>query len=77
MPVSKWLVQSETDAFLVLHDGHIVAEQYFGEMTPDTRHILWCGGKSILTSVLARYFAAGTLNAEVKATECFASLPGD
>ena len=28
--VADWLRRSETDALVVLHDGHIVAEQYFG-----------------------------------------------
>ncbi len=30
--VSQWLDLSETDALVCLHDGHIVAECYFGPM---------------------------------------------
>ena len=51
--VADWLRRSETDALVVLHDGHIVAEQYFGEMTPFTPHRLWSASKSVLASILA------------------------
>lgn len=65
--VSDWLARSETDALVVLHDGHIVAEQYFGEMTPATRHILWSASKSILASILAPRLASGEIQAEEQA----------
>lgn len=67
--VAEWLRRSETDAFLILHDGHIVAEQYFGDMGPHTRHILWCGSKAILATVLARFFLDGTLDEQALATK--------
>lgn len=51
--VADWLRRSETDALVVLHDGHIVAEQYFGAMTPSTPHRLWSASKSVLASILA------------------------
>jgi CubicO group peptidase (beta-lactamase class C family) len=60
--VSEWLSRSETDALLVLHDGEIVAEQYFGDMGPHTRHIIWCGSKAILATVVAPFLLDGTLD---------------
>jgi CubicO group peptidase (beta-lactamase class C family) len=43
-----------TDAFLALHDGHIVAEQYFGEMTPLTRHRVFSMAKGFTATAGAQ-----------------------
>ena len=40
-----------TDAFLVLHDGRVVAERYDAGMTAGTRHLLMSVSKSILGCV--------------------------
>ena len=53
--VAEWLDRSETDAFLILHDGHIIAEQYFGKATPSTRHHLWSASRSYLATVVAAF----------------------
>ncbi len=66
--VRDWLKRTETDAFLVLHNGRIVVEQYFGEMTPHTRHAIFSASKSILASVVARFLADGTLNEDEMVT---------
>lgn len=42
-----------TDAFIVLHHGKIVTEQYFSGMQPDTPHLLWSCSKSISVGVVA------------------------
>jgi CubicO group peptidase (beta-lactamase class C family) len=60
--VKEWLLMSETDALVILHHGKIVSEQYFGKMTPQTRHAIWCGSKSFLATILAPYIAHGTLD---------------
>ena len=73
--VDEWLIRSETDAFLVLHDGQVVAEQYFGNMTPRTRHSIWCGSKSFLSTILAAYLARGELNKGAKVTDYVPTLP--
>ena len=66
--VAEWLDRSETDAFVVMHDGHIVAEHYWGDMTPQTRHHLMCGAKSILGTILAPYFLDGDLAQDAAVT---------
>ena len=60
--VAEWLELSQTDAFIVIHDGHIVAEQYFGEMTPDTRHSVWSSSKSVIAVLMAGLLAGGKLH---------------
>ena len=67
--VDEWLRRTESDALVVLHDGQIVAEQYFGEMTPQTRHAIWCGSKSFLATVLAPFLCNGLLDEGVQVTE--------
>lgn len=67
--VAEWLRRSETDAFLLIHDGHIVAETYFGTMTPQTRHVLWSTSKSVLATVLAPSIHKGELNADAKLSD--------
>jgi CubicO group peptidase (beta-lactamase class C family) len=67
--VSEWLRQTETNAFLVLHDGHIISEQYFGEMTPQTRHLLFSGSKSVFATVVASSLAKGTLSTKTQVQE--------
>ncbi len=46
---SDWLERTETDALLVIHDGTIVVEFYFGQMRPATRHLTWSLGKALLS----------------------------
>ena len=50
--VAEWLNRSQTDALVVLHNGHIVAEIYCGEMTPHTPHLVWCGKRLLVTVIL-------------------------
>jgi CubicO group peptidase (beta-lactamase class C family) len=68
-------MRSETDAFLVLHDGHIIAERYFGKATPRTRHHLWSASRSYLAIVAAQYLN-GPLNKTTRVTEYIDELRG-
>jgi hypothetical protein len=45
------LAETFTDAFLVMHDGQVVAERYYDGMTAGTRHLLMSVSKSILGCV--------------------------
>ena len=67
--VADWLRRSETDALVVLHDGHIVAEQYFGAMTPATPHRLWSASKSVLASILAPLLFERAVDEQALATK--------
>jgi CubicO group peptidase (beta-lactamase class C family) len=41
-----------TDGFLVLHDGRIVHERYFGGLTSDTTHIVMSVSKSVVSGLI-------------------------
>ncbi len=56
LTVADLLAQTWTDGFLVLHDGRVVAEQYFNDMTPGTPHLLMSVSKSV-TAVVAGILA--------------------
>lgn len=60
--VAEWLVRSETNYLAVAHDNHVVAEICLGQMTPSTRHLLFCAAKSWLATLAAPHLANGTLD---------------
>ena len=54
--VAEMLAETSTDGFVVIHDGAVVTEQYFGGMQPTDTHLLMSCSKSlgsILCGVLA------------------------
>jgi CubicO group peptidase (beta-lactamase class C family) len=53
MPLGELLRKTHTDAFLVLHRGAIISEQYFFGMRPETPHNLWSVSKSLSVGVVA------------------------
>ena len=69
IPVGEWWRRMSRDAVVILHDGHIVFERYWGRMTASTRHSLWSVSKSVLASVTARYLKDRTLNQDAPVTE--------
>jgi CubicO group peptidase (beta-lactamase class C family) len=68
LTVGELLKTGETDAFLVLHDGTIVTEQYFHGMRPDSQHYLWSASKSISACVVANLLASSQLSEESPVT---------
>jgi CubicO group peptidase (beta-lactamase class C family) len=72
--VRDWLLRSETDAFVVLHEGHIVAEHYFGDMTPTTPHRLWSASKSVLASTFASLLFTRSVEEEAPAERYVSEL---
>ena len=67
--VVEWLQRSQTDALVAIHDGHIVAEVYCGDMSPTLPHILWCGSKAVLATVLAPFLMDKTLDWQAQVTQ--------
>ena len=51
--LSEFLRATSTDAFLVMHRGEILTEQYFHGMRPCTPHLIWSCTKSISAGVVA------------------------
>jgi CubicO group peptidase (beta-lactamase class C family) len=62
IPLSRLLRQTHTDAFIILHKGVIVTEQYFHGMQPETPHNLWSVGKSVSAGVVANLLDQGRLD---------------
>ena len=52
LSVSKWLEESYTDGFLVLHRGKLVYERYFNSQAPDTHHQMFSATKSFTGTML-------------------------
>jgi hypothetical protein len=60
--VAEVMANTWTDALVVLHDGAIVAEQYWEGMLPSTRHLLMSVTKSVVGTVAALLVTDGTLD---------------
>ncbi|MHB0960863.1 MAG: serine hydrolase domain-containing protein [Pirellulaceae bacterium] len=67
--VEEWLLRSATDGLIVLHEGWIVAEQYFGQTTPATLRDLYSATKGFLTSILAPFLDNQTIDARAQVTD--------
>jgi CubicO group peptidase (beta-lactamase class C family) len=48
LTLARFLEETQTDGFVVLHRGRIVAEHYADGMTPETPHILMSVSKSMM-----------------------------
>jgi CubicO group peptidase (beta-lactamase class C family) len=60
--LERFLDETYTDAFLVLHRGRIVVERYFNGMTPDTPHLLMSVSKSVTSTVAGALIGRGALS---------------
>jgi CubicO group peptidase (beta-lactamase class C family) len=58
-----------TDAVMVLHDGRIVEERYFGDMTETTRHLVMSVSKSIVGCVAGVLADRGLLDLQAQVTD--------
>ena len=56
------LLQSDTDAFVVVHRGDIIFERYFGAATPNRRHILMSVSKSLCALVVGSLIGDGLID---------------
>jgi len=74
--VRRHLDETHTDAFLVVHRGHIVAEHYFNGMREDTPHLLMSVSKSITGAVAGCLAGRGLLNVAMPVTDYVPELAG-
>jgi len=51
--------ETNTNGLLVLHEGRVVTEEYFGAMTPDTLHLAQSVSKSIVGTLVGIYLDQG------------------
>jgi CubicO group peptidase (beta-lactamase class C family) len=66
--VEDVLAGTYTDAFLVVHDGQVVAERYYAGMTARTPHLVMSVSKSILSCVAAVLTDRGLLDLQAPVT---------
>ncbi len=59
-----YLEQTNTDAFLILKDGRIVVEQYFGDFTRFSPHLWNSAGKSLMAFVAGIAVELDSLNTD-------------
>lgn len=70
------LAATYTDAILIMKDGVVVQERYFGATTPATQHILFSVTKSFVGTIAEMLIDEGKLNPDAKATAYVAELVG-
>ena len=74
--IARMLAATYTDAFLVLHRGAIVTEQYFNGMSPSTPHLLQSVSKSITGTVAGIFVERGLLDPARPVTDYVPDLTG-
>lgn len=74
--IAEVLQRTCTDGFMVLHEGRIVAEEYFNGMTPATRHLLMSVSKSIIGMLAGIVVGRGALSAGDLVTDVVTELRG-
>ncbi len=58
------IATTDTDGWLVMHRGEILVEEYFGDMTPASSHLLMSVSKSLVGAVAGALCDAGQLDPE-------------
>jgi CubicO group peptidase (beta-lactamase class C family) len=72
--VAELLESTQTDGFLVLHRGRLVAEHYFNAMSEDSVHLLQSVSKSITAAVAGRLVARGVLDVNARVGDVVTEL---
>ncbi len=70
------LAATYTDAILVIKDGVVVQERYFGATTPATQHILFSVTKSFVGTIAEMLIEEGRISPDAKAADYVAELAG-
>jgi CubicO group peptidase (beta-lactamase class C family) len=76
LTVGESLERSYTNAFLVVHRGQIVSEQYFNEMRPDTKHLVQSMTKSFTGALAAILIDEGKIQRDAPIEHYVPELKG-
>jgi hypothetical protein len=76
MTIAQMYAATETDAFLVLHDGKVVTERYFNGMKPEDTHLLMSVSKSVIGTLAGIIVAEGRLDPNALVTSYIPELKG-
>jgi CubicO group peptidase (beta-lactamase class C family) len=74
--VAAMLDRTYTDGFIVLRDGHVVAEAYDNGLTPDRPHILMSVTKSVAASLTGVLADRGVIDPEAPIVELLPEVAG-
>ena len=72
--VGAVMAGTATDGWAVAHRGSLVAEEYFGGMDADTRHLLFSVSKSLVGAVVGALHGAGAIGLDTPVTRYVAAL---
>jgi len=72
----RFLHETYTDGFLVLHEGRVLTERYFNGLTPSRTHLLMSVSKSITAAVCGSLVERGALAPEDLVTAIIPELAG-
>ncbi|WP_211474173.1 serine hydrolase domain-containing protein [Collimonas humicola] len=70
------LAANYTDGIVVLHDGKIVYERYFGVLTPEKQHVVMSVTKSFFGTIGAMLVAEGLIDETAAVSEYIEELEG-
>ena len=74
--IERMLAATETDGYLVIHGGHIIAERYAGELTNSTPHLLQSLSKSLTATLVGVLVGQGRLVPEAEVGQYIEELRG-
>ncbi|MFI8412103.1 serine hydrolase domain-containing protein [Paeniglutamicibacter gangotriensis] len=75
-PVSVGAIMNttETDGWMLMHRGTVLTEQYFGEMTAQSPHLLMSMSKSLIGAVAGALCDSGVLDVDAQLTDYLPEL---
>ncbi len=76
MTIAQMFTATDTDGFLVMKDGKIVAERYFHGMTPTDTHLLMSVTKSVVGALAGIVIEQGRLDPGAQITHYLPELKG-
>jgi CubicO group peptidase (beta-lactamase class C family) len=74
--LERWLEDTYTDGFLVLHRGRVVTERYLNGLSPETTHLLMSVSKSVTSTIGGILAGRGMLDPARFVTELVPELGG-
>src|SRR5436309_1219727 len=74
--LERWLEDTYTDGYLVLHRGRVVTERYFNDLSPETTHLLMSVSKSVTSTIAGILVGRGLLDPARYVTEQIPELGG-
>jgi CubicO group peptidase (beta-lactamase class C family) len=74
--VGAVMAATATDGWAVCHRGSMVAEEYFGGLKSQTRHLLFSVSKSLVAAVVGALHGAGAIELDAPVTKYVPALEG-